>query len=272
MRIGHINFLNVLPLTFGYDHFSDRAFELTTGVPTKINRLLEEGALEISQLSSIAFARMSQSLVMLPEPCVRADCDVESIMLVSRVPIDRLDGEKIILTSKSETAQCLLKIILSIGYSLRPNYETRAVEPIEPIDHDASAALLIGDDALQLYYHRPKAYRCYDLGREWHRLTGRSMVYAVWAARRDLDRTSIERARDHIARSLRFGLEHKADAIRSILERTPFTFDQLDHYLGGAIKWDLTEDHLESLKFYFELAKKIGVLEQTPSIEIFPRG
>ena len=209
---------------------------------------------------------------MLPDICIRADDDVESIVLVSRKPIDRLSGEKIIVTSKSETAKCLLKIIMAEGYNATPEYETRAVSVARPIDDDACAALLIGDDALNIYYHRPSGLNCYDLGREWHQMTGRSMVYAVWAARRDLDSSAIDRARDYINRAMAYGLEHKAEAIRAELSKTQFTFEQLDHYLGGIIRWNLTPEHLESLKLYYALAKKIGLLEHAPTIEISSRG
>ena len=259
MRLGHINFLNVLPLTYGYAHCG---LAPTVGVPTFINGELESGRLDVSQISSIAFARMSGRLTLLPDVCVRADCDVQSIVLVSRKPIEELDGAKIILTSKSATAQCLLKIILSKAYDVRPHYEVRSVPVEKPVDDDATAALLIGDDALYVYHHRPKNYHCYDLGCEWHKLTGRSMVYAVWAARKDFN--DIEGARMKINRALAYGLEHKSAAIRAELDKKPFTFEQLDQYLGGVIKWDLTAEHLQSLKLYYEFAFELGLIEHLP--------
>ncbi|MBQ9479397.1 MAG: menaquinone biosynthesis protein [Selenomonadaceae bacterium] len=266
MRLGHINFLNVLPLTYGYTHLG---IEPINGVPTFLNRELELGRLDVSQISSIAFARMSDRLTMLPDFCVRADDDVQSIILVSRRPINELDGERVILTSKSATAQCLLKIILSKAYDARPIYETRPVDVNAPIDDDATASLLIGDDALYIYHHRPTDYNCYDVGREWHRMTGRSMVYAVWAARTDFD--DVDGARALIKRAMVYGLEHKAEAIRAELPSRPFTFEQLDQYLGGVIKWDLTAAHLPSLRLYYKLAEEIGLIERAPAIEIIER-
>lgn len=259
MRLGHINFLNVLPLTYGYEHFG---LTPTVGVPTFINGELESGRLDVSQISSIAFARMSERLTLLPDVCVRADCDVQSIVLVSKKTIEALDCEKVILTSKSATAQCLLKIILSKAYDVRPHYEVRSVPVEKPIDDDATAALLIGDDALYTYHHRSSDCNCYDLGCEWHNLTGRSMVYAVWAAQKSFD--DIEGARKKINRALAYGLEHKADAIRAELGKKPFTFEQLDQYLGGVIKWDLTAEHLQSLKLYYEYAFELGLINTVP--------
>lgn len=261
MRLGHINFLNVLPLTYGYEHLG---LTPTVGVPTFINGELESGRLDVSQISSIAFAQMSDRLIMLSDVCVRADCDVQSIVLVSRKPLNDLDGEKVILTSKSATAQCLVKIILSKAYDVRPHYEVRAVAVDNPIDDDATAALLIGDDALYTYHHRPADYHCRDVGCEWHNLTGRSMVYAVWAARKDFD--DVKGAQKKINGALAYGLEHKADAIRAELGKKPFTFEQLDQYLGGIIKWDLTAEHLKSLRLYYEYAFELGLIDHVPNV------
>jgi chorismate dehydratase len=52
----------------------------------------------------------------------------------------------------------------------------------------ADAALLIGDIALK-HYVDAKDFYLYDLGGEWKRLTGKKMVYAVWAVNRPFAET-----------------------------------------------------------------------------------
>jgi predicted solute-binding protein len=49
----------------------------------------------------------------------------------------------------------------------------------------ADAALLIGDAALRLEA-QPCPYEIYDLGAQWTELTGLPMVFAIWAAPRDV--------------------------------------------------------------------------------------
>ena len=46
-------------------------------------------------------------------------------------------------------------------------------------------ALLIGDRAIDAQFTLPPN-RVYDLGTLWHEWTGQDMVYAVWAARREV--------------------------------------------------------------------------------------
>ena len=268
-RVGHINFLNVLPLNYGYQNTA-QDLQIIYGVPTFLNGELKAGRIEISNISSIEYARQSDELLILPKLCVRADVDVTSIILISRKPIENLRGEKIILTSKSATAQCLLKIILHESYNVTPNYETRAVKVEKPVDDDATAALLIGDDALFVYLHRPKDFYVYDLGKEWHKLTGRQMIYALWAVRKKFaveEPALLKATYEKIIRAFRFGIEKKSAAINSVLATKNFTFDELDKYLGGVIKWDLTAEGLEALKLYYQKAAALKLIDAEPALE-----
>ena len=263
MRIGHINFLNVLPLNYGYQTCA-ADLDIVYGVPTFLNGELQAGRIDLSNVSSIEYARHSDELLILPKLCVRADCDVTSIILVSRKPIDKIRDDKIILTSKSATAQCLLKIILHESYDAAPDYQTRSVEVDKPVDDDATAALLIGDDALFVYLHKPQNFYVYDLGREWHKLTGRQMVYALWTVRKKYAAEKpalLQTTYEKILRAFEYGIEHKADAINSVLSTKPFTFDELDKYLGGAIKWNLTAEALDALKRYYRKAAALKLID-----------
>lgn len=266
-KIGHINFLNVLPLNYGYQQTA-QDLQIVYGVPTFLNGELKAGRIDLSNISSIEYARQSDELLILPKLCVRADDDVTSIILVSRKPIENIRDDKVILTSKSATAQCLLKIILHESYDAAPHYETRAVKVERPVDDDATAALLIGDDALYIYLHRPNNFYVYDLGCEWRKLTGRQMVYALWTVRKKIAaEQSLPATYEKIIRAFQFGIEHKADAIQSVLKTKPFTFDELDKYLGGVIKWDLTAEGLEALKLYYHKAAALKLIDREPALE-----
>lgn len=268
-RIGHINFLNVLPLSYGYAHAA-QDLQIVRGVPTFLNTELAAGRIDLSNVSSIEYARQSNNLLILPKLCVRAEDDVTSIILISRKPIETLRDDKIILTSKSATAQRLLKIILHESYDAAPDYQTRPVIVDKPVDDDATAALFIGDDALYLYHHRPEGFYVYDMGKEWKKLTGRQMVYALWTVRKEFvaEQPALFKATyEKILRAFEFGIEHKRQAIESVLAMKPFTFDELDKYLGGVIKWDLTVQALEALKLYYHKAAAMNLIDAEPELE-----
>ena len=270
-RVGHINFLNVLPLTYSYQNGYSEGLSLKYAVPSVLNSDIKNNRLDISPISSIAYAEQSNNLLLLPDICIRADCDVESIVLISKKPIDKLvTTDKILLTSKSATSHCLLKIILSEGYGINPRYDVNNITADDPITDNATASLLIGDDALYNYLNTPANLYCYDLGKEWNKLTGYSMVYAVWAVRKEFAKTSAELLQftyDRIIQGMQNGVKNKDIAINSTLNIKPFSYKDLDQYLGNIIKWDLTNYALESLGIYYKLAYQMKFINHIPKIE-----
>lgn len=273
-RIGHINFLNVLPLTWSYAHGAADGLQLTRGVPAELNSDIVNHRLDVSNVSSIVYARHSEELVVVPDVCVSTDGDVESILLASRKPIESLKDDKIILTAKSATSHCLLKIILRLAYGAIPNYYVRHITPEDPIPDDATASLLIGDDALWLYHHPREGYYYYDLGLEWKKMTGKKMVYALWVASRRFAEShpeALQLVYDRIHTAFQTAEAHKDAAIREILPKKPaFTYEQLEEYLDPIIRWDLADDYLDGLRTFYKLAHEMNLIDHVPAIEFAP--
>lgn len=271
-RLGHINFLNVLPLTYSFHHdnFAD-GLKISNGVPAVVNNDLINNRLDAAEVSSIVYARNSEKLFLLPDVCVRSDSEVQSIILVSRKPIYDINEDKIILTAKSATSHCLLKIIMRNGYDARPNYYVRHISPENPVPADATASLLIGDDALWLYHNRKKYdYYYYDLGREWKKMTGVGMVYATWVVNRDFVKQHHKETKmlyDRIYRGIQNGYAKKDEIIKSILDDKPFTYDQVSVYLER-IRWNLTDEYLEGLKLFYSMAHDMNLIDHRPEIEV----
>lgn len=268
-RVGHIDFLNVLPLAYGYAHGGADGLAIERGVPAVLNSDLIAGRLDVSNVSSILYARHADKLRILRGPCVSTDGAVESILLLSRKPIEEIEDDRIALTAKSATSHALLKIILRSGYGAVPTYNVQSLSVEHPIPEDATAALFIGDDALYLYHHASPSLYVYDLGAEWKKLTGKKMVYALWVASRrfaEQDAAALTRVSRAIRESFAYGLAHKDAAIRSVLGEKPFTYEELDHYLGGVIHWDLTEEYLDGLRTFYELAARTGLIEKAPEL------
>ena len=272
-RLGHINFLNVLPLTYSFQNSNTaEGINLSCGVPAIINNDLMNGRLDVSEVSSIVYAKNHEKLIMLPDLCVRADGEVQSIMLVSRKPIHEINEDKIVMTAKSATSHCMLKIILRNAYDARPDYYIRHISPEDPIPDDAQAALLIGDDALYVFHHRKKYdYYYYDLGREWKKMTGRCMVYAVWVANREYAQKNPEAIRaiyQALYNGIKDGYSKKNDAIQYYLKyhNNAFTAEQISVYLER-IKWNLTDEHADNLKTFYSLAHDLNLIDSRPKMD-----
>ena len=268
VRLGHIDFLNVLPLTHRLKQ--ETAFQIQKGVPQELNRALLAGQLDISGISSIVYARAAEDLLIVPKICVRTDEAVTSILLVSKYRFDELAGKRLVLTPKSETSQILLKILAHAAYGIKPKYEERVLRPLDKLPEDVDAALFIGDDALEVHCHPSPAYFIYDLGKEWKKHTGLGMVYSLWAVRRDFARKEgASEAVKRLIEDVHEGVENKEEAIASYIaedKTQKFTAEEIERYLN-VIQWDLRAKYLTGLELFYEKAYTLGFIEQVPKIK-----
>ncbi|CCB76166.1 conserved protein of unknown function [Streptantibioticus cattleyicolor NRRL 8057 = DSM 46488] len=160
--------------------------ELTKDTPEKLSERLVAGDLDISPITLVEFLRNADDLVALPDIAVGCDGPVMSCVIVSQLPLDRLDGERVALGSTSRTSVRLAQLLLAEEYGVRPDYYTCPPD-LGVMMQEARAAVLIGDAALRARLHDgPRlGLAVHDLGEMWKRWTGLPFVFAVWAARRD---------------------------------------------------------------------------------------
>src|SRR6266498_2999344 len=88
----------------------DADVEEVSGVPTDLNRRLLAGEIDIAPISSIEYARHADRLRLLPRLCVSSQGAVDSIQLVSRVPLEHV--RTVAVTPESATSVVLTKVLL----------------------------------------------------------------------------------------------------------------------------------------------------------------
>src|SRR6195952_4942344 len=90
-RVGHINFLNCLPLYWGLAHTGALLdVELTKDTPDRLNDALVAGDLDIGPISLVEYLRHADELLVLPDLAVGSDGPVLSVVLVSAVPVEAI--------------------------------------------------------------------------------------------------------------------------------------------------------------------------------------
>ena len=271
-RLGHIAFLNVLPLTYALAHGAAQGLDILRATPAQLNGRLEARNLDVSGVSSITYARHADDLLILPDVCIASDGDVRSVLLISRVPAENIGARRVLLSDKSASSHALLKIILRRAYDAAPQYETRALTPEDPVPEGAAGALFIGDDALELYHHPPDGIYIYDLAREWKQMTGARMVFGIWAAARTFAAAhpaELEMVHGRIAAAFEGWDAVKDAAITEVLVHDGrFTRAQLTEYLGSAVVWQLDEATLAGLRLFYRYAAEDGLIARAPAIEL----
>jgi chorismate dehydratase len=186
-RVGHIQFLNCLPIYWGL--VTSGALldvDLIKDSPDVLSNSLAAGDLDIGPISLVEYLRNADQLVVLPNVAVGSDGPVMSCNITSQVPFEELDGARVALGSTSRTTVQLARLVLRERYGVEPTYFTCAPD-LSLMMLEASAGVLIGDAALRasLYEAPRRGLRVLDLGEAWKAWTDLPMVFAVWAVRKE---------------------------------------------------------------------------------------
>ena len=179
-RVGHIQFLNCLPIYWGLVRSGALLdVELTKDTPDRLNDLLVAGELDVGPISLVEYLRHADELVLLPDIAVGSDGPVLSVNLVAQSPLGELDGRRVALGSTSRTSVLLARMWLAAVHGVRPDYFVCPPD-LTAMLLEADAAVLIGDAALRATYEAPRrGLDVYDLGAVWREWTGLPMVFAV---------------------------------------------------------------------------------------------
>lgn len=270
-RLGHIQFLNCLPLYYGLvknDVLLD--VDLVKAAPADLARELLDGRLDIAPIPAIEYARHAKDLVLLPDIAISSDGEVQSILLLSKVPVEELNGACVALTDTSRTSQVLARVLLERRWGVTAEYVEMPPD-LGSMLRDSDAALLIGDDALRAYWGPPAELHMYDLGSEWTAWTGLPMVYAVWAVRRrfaEQDPDAVRIVADALGRSLTYCRAHLDDISEYAARWEPFPADRFRSYFD-ALQFRYEPRYREGMKRYLEEAVAIGQLDRVPQIHVF---
>src|SRR5712691_3619206 len=88
----------------------DADVDETLGVPTQLNARLLGGELDVAPISSIEYARHADRLRIMPRLCVSSEGAIDSIQLISRLPLEAV--RTVAVTPESATSVVLTKVLL----------------------------------------------------------------------------------------------------------------------------------------------------------------
>jgi chorismate dehydratase len=179
LRISAISYLNTAPLMWDFVHGKvGHDFDISYTLPSACARALEAGTADIGIIPAAAYTQIP-GLLVLPDVAIASRRPVRSILLVSKVPVEKI--QSVALDTSSMTSVALTKVLFEKW--LGGGRTFNAMEPdIDKMLAHHDAGLLIGDPALQIDRSQ---YFTLDLAEEWIRHTGKPFVFAFWAVRQD---------------------------------------------------------------------------------------
>jgi chorismate dehydratase len=270
LAIGKVDYLNCFSIYYPLEQgIVSLPIKIIKGSPTLLNKEYLTGSLVVTPISSVEYARNPRDSFIMPNLSISALGKVDSILLFSKVSIERLHGKKIALTSSSATSIVLLKIILKKMYRIVPEY--KVMKPDLPVMMAAtSGALLIGDDALTWGWKK-SGYYVYDLGDLWYQFTGLPMVYAVWVIRRELVQANQKQAEAIISgfqAAKEWQEKNKELLIAKASQEYQYPSQLIASYFD-TISYDFDSLYKQGLLKFYELAKEVGALSGTGELMVW---
>ena len=262
-RVGHIQFLNCLPIYWGLVRSGALLdVELTKDTPDRLNDMLVAGELDIGPISLVEYLRHADELLLLPDIAVGSDGPVLSVNVVAQSPLSDLDGRRVALGSTSRTSVLLARMWLHAVHGVTPDYFTCPPD-LTAMLLEADAAVLIGDAALRATYEAPRrGLDVYDLGQVWRDWTGLPRLFAVWAARRSYAAENPGLVKDvHAAfvRSRDDALAHVDEVAEQAARWEPFDAATLATYFR-TLDFSLGSRQVEGLVEFGRRAAALGEL------------
>lgn len=262
MKLGRIPWINCYPIYGAVDRGLIRLpAEVVSGTASELNDLLAAGALQVSVVSAVEYARNAAAYHLLPDLAITCDGPVHSVALFSKRPVEDLSGCTVLLSASSRTSVLLLELLCRHRWGIRPQFAiARAEAPdlngLAGLPHEA--VLVIGDAALHLSTQSTYPVRV-DLGAEWKAWTGLPFVFAVWAARRDTSPAAAGAVHECLLESRAWGLANLDLLAASAAENTGVSEAVCRAYLGD-LDYALSYRHLAGLTDFFRRLAHEGMV------------
>lgn len=269
IRLGKISFINNSPIYYALEMgIVSAPCQIVEGIPRELNTLLFDDQLDMGPISSLEYGYHSKDYLILPNLSISSYGPVGSVILFSKVPIERLDGHPILVTSVSGTSQVLLRLVLEEEYGIFPKYIQGEIHENQ-YEREITAGLTIGDLALKVKNDKGRFPYYLDLGEIWTKRTGFPFVFAIWVVKKRLYvryHKQIDIVHKVLLSSKAWGLDHLGVISRDICSRVNLRPPQCEEYLGG-LSFDLGESHQKGLLLFFNRLSHMGIINSDVRLE-----
>jgi chorismate dehydratase len=270
LKIGRISYINVDPVYYQLDHAPiPDGIQVISRPPAVLNQMLLINELDISSVSSSAFARHSDQWMILPDLSISCYGKVLSVLLVSHYSFEELQEKTVLLTDESATAVDLVKLILSLK-GISPVFQKGKVKSPEDLTDFTGAGLVIGDAALR-HQWKNNFEHVWDLCEIWNQMTGLPFVFGVWAVRKSYAHKYPQRVSmilEMFKKSKKEGLRNISDIARQSAEKIGIDPDLSARYFNS-MYYNMSAPELECLKVFFDRLYSEKIINKKPELIFF---
>jgi chorismate dehydratase len=269
--VGRLPFLVCAPFFHSTLRGSPADIRFVDGVPSFLNRELQAGRIDCAPSSSFEYGLHASDYRLFPGISTSSTMEMKSVLFLSQVPWEALDGVPVALSSDSATSNVLFRILCSRRFGVEPRFLGEGgAAPAEAEAVEARGRVFIGDRALAESFSGRWAHR-YDLADVWARWQDLPFSFGLWMVRRE----ALAAKGPLVARFHRLLLaslaSFRADPGRALDAWTaayPAALPR-DQMLGfyATADYGFTDRHARSLETYYRLACEAGFLAAVPKLD-----
>ncbi len=216
--------------------------EISYDIPSVCAQKLKNNEIDLG-LVPVAIIPEIEPHFLLEKHCIGAFKKVDTVLLLSDVPLNEI--EHVFLDYQSKTSVNLCKLLFKNHWKQSVNF-LDAKKEYESNIKGTKAGVIIGDRTFTL--ERNYQYQ-YDLSEAWYEHTGLPFVFAAWVANKPLDEDFIS----NFELAIKYGIEHISEAI-SASEQKKIDSLSLSNYLNNSIDYRFDEAKKKALdRFLMEL-------------------
>jgi cyclic dehypoxanthinyl futalosine synthase len=245
IRAAAVSFLNAWPLTAGLE--GSERIDLVLAEPSACAAMLEAGEVDMALVSVAALTKGEYEIV--PGLAIGADGPVQTVVLAGEQSPAVWD--EVFLDTASRTSHVLAKIVLD-EMGVHPRFTPLSADEGLARARGTKGALVIGDRGFHV-----RANHVLDLGREWTRISGLPMIFALWAARPG--RLSPEDVQE-LARAAQHGLGIRTELAQRFAREKGGDPEKYRRYLTQRIRYGLGPYELQGLEAFLARAAAKGFL------------
>jgi chorismate dehydratase len=269
--MGRIGYLNVLPIYHPLEAgILPHDYELVSGPPALLNDMMARGDLQVSSCSCFEYARRPERYYLVRDLSIGSRGPVMSVLLLSRLPLERLDGQEILISGETHTSVALLHLLLENRHGLRTRFVTGQVSPALRSPNPPQAFLAIGDEALRLRGHPQYPYHL-DMAEAWREWTGLPFIFGLWVVSRQAadDRLFHDDPGDLLRRGRDWGLANMEVILDLTGHGCPLSREELRVYYRDGLVYSLGEEELRGLRLFYDKLAGAGMIPAVPELRFF---
>ena len=239
IKVGIVNYLNTKPLLYGLEQAPiNQKISIIGDYPSNLVAMLQQGQIDVGLIPVAALLELPNYQI-ISKYCIGTNGEIASVALFSEVPMHQI--EKVLLDYQSRTSVELLKYLMKEYWGIAPELVATKDDNYRSEIKGTTAGLVIGDRAFE---QRKQSTYIYDLGSEWHAITGLPFVFAVWVSLKTLSE-SFKSAFD-TANSK--GLYH----IDEIVDLQKFELFDLKKYYNLHLSYELDAHKIKGMELFLQ--------------------